>query len=419
MNKTTKELIANAQISKEYNELKKFYNTKSILQLVGKERDENVHSDMIAWLLDDSVEHKLGLTPIRYFLRMLPISIDKEENILAKEEYNNYLLSCFLNKDLNILNINIKREHMLGKDGKTYTSSQRIDILIEITILINNEYKILPVIIENKVKSDEHDDQTISYKEWSDDTYSDSSKFFQPILIFLTPKKQSKPNEPSFIKISYQELVDRVIDPCLIICESNEAIFRLKDYLRTLTYTNFEKITEKGDIVMAMTKSEKDLLLKFKEENKDLLLAIREAIREDEKDSEIVEAIEEINSSIVSRNNDKYVYNSNVYKKGHLVYQVIKDYVNKGLVNDSKELKSKFEYSGTKPSKRLFYTEEEYNKSSDQKRYHKDPIVLNSGEIIYISNQIGSTGKNTDSTNLDNFLELCTKLGINIELYRM
>ena len=170
---------------------------------------------------------------------------------------------------------------------------------------------------------------------------------------------------------------------------------------------------------MAMTKSEKDLLIKFKEENKDLLLAIREAIREDEKDSEIVEAIEEINSSIVSRNNDKYVYNSNVYKKGHLVYQVIKDYVNKGLVNDSKELKSKFEYSGTKPSKRLFYTEEEYNKSSDQKRYHKDPIVLNSGEIIYISNQIGSTGKNTDSTNLDNFLELCTKLGINIELYRM
>ena len=106
---------------------------------------------MIAWLLDDSVEHKLGLTPIRYFLRMLPISIDKEENMLAKEEYNNYLLSCFLNKDLNILNINIKREHMLGKDGKAYTSSQRIDILIEITILINNEYKILPVIIENKV----------------------------------------------------------------------------------------------------------------------------------------------------------------------------------------------------------------------------------------------------------------------------
>ena len=353
MNKTTKELIANAQISKEYNELKKFYNTKSILQLVGKERDENVHSDMIAWLLDDSVEHKLGLTPIRYFLRMLPISIDKEENMLAKEEYNNYLLSCFLNKDLNILNINIKREHMLGKDGKAYTSSQRIDILIEITILINNEYKILPVIIENKVKSDEHDDQTISYKEWSDDTYSDSSKFFQPILIFLTPKKQSKPNEPSFIKISYQELVDRVIDPCLIICESNEAIFRLKDYLRTLTYTNFEKITEKGDIVMAMTKSEKDLLLKFKEENKDLLLAIREAIREDEKDSEIVEAIEEITSSIVSRNNDKYVYNSNVYKKGHLVYQVIKDYVNKGLVKDLKELKSKFEYSRTLHWKRL------------------------------------------------------------------
>lgn len=419
MSKTIKELIANAQISKEYNELKKFYDTKSVLQIVGKERDENVHSDMIAWLLSDSIEHKLGLTPIRYFLRMIPLSIEKEDNSNAKEEYNENLLECFLNKDLGIMNVNVKREYILGKEGRVYTSSQRIDILIEITILINNEYKILPVIIENKVKSDEHDDQTISYKEWADDTYFDNTKYFQPILIFLTPKKQAKPNETSFIKISYQELVDRVIDPCLVVCESNEAIFRIKDYLRTLTYTNFEKISEKGDIVMAMTKNERDLLLKFKEENKDLLLAIKEAIKEDEKDIQLVEAIEEITSSIVGRNNDKYLYNSNVYKKGQLVYQVIRDFVNNNIVLDLNDLKSKFEYPGTKQSKRLFYTEDEYKKSTDQKRYHKDPIILCSGEIVYISNQIGSTGINNDSTNLDNFLELSNKLGITINLYKI
>ena len=43
-----KELIVNAQMSHVYTELRKYYNTKSILQIVGKERDENAHSNMIA-----------------------------------------------------------------------------------------------------------------------------------------------------------------------------------------------------------------------------------------------------------------------------------------------------------------------------------------------------------------------------------
>ena len=89
---TNKELISNAKISKTYNELRKYYNFKSTLQIAGVERDENVHSNMIAWLLGNNVEHGLGFVPINLFLMIISLCIDKQENEKAKIDFNNEAL---------------------------------------------------------------------------------------------------------------------------------------------------------------------------------------------------------------------------------------------------------------------------------------------------------------------------------------
>lgn len=414
---TNKELIVNAQMSHVYTELRKYYNSKSTLQIVGKERDENVHSNIIAWLLGDNVEHGLGLTPIRLFLMLVSICMDKKENEEAKKIYNNTaLLDIFLDKKLDILEVRIFREKMLSDTGMKYTARQRIDLVIELDVLINGENKTLPIIVENKVLSYEHRnneiEQTHAYKEWADKTY-ESDQFLEPVLIYLTPKIKDYPNNKSFAIITYQDMVDRVIEPCLIFVTSEEAKFRIKDYLRSLSYSDFEKNYEKGDIVMAMTKNERELLIKFKEDNKDLFFAIYEAIKEDEKD-ETVKAVSEIRESIIKRNNDRYLYNGDTYPKNKLVYKVISDYVATGQANSLDDLRLVFETDGSPKSKRIFKTEQEYNVLNDDGKKRSWPLSFN-GETIYISNQIGASGRNNESVNIDNFLVKAEKLGFDIK----
>lgn len=413
-----RELIVNAQISQVYNELRKYYNSKSMLQIIGKERDENTHSNIIAWLLDDNPEHGLGLTPIRLFLMLVSICMEKEENEEAKKAYNNQsLLDLFLDSRLDILSIKVSRERTLDERGVNYTKNQRLDIVVELNILINGEVKILPIIIENKVLSYEHTnnfvEQTNSYKEWAEKTY-DFDEFLEPVLIYLTPKKDDKPNNKSFAIINYQELVDNVIEPCLIYVTSDEAKYRIKDYLRSLSYTDFERNYKKGDIVMAMTKNERELLIKFKNENKDLFFAILAAIKEDEED-ETTTIIKDVTTSIIGRNTEKYLYNGKKYKKNRLVYQVIKDYIESGQVNSLEDLKQKFETPGSRNAKKLIKTQDEYDKLSPDGKTRVWAVQFN-GETIYISNQIGASEEKKDSTDIDNFLNRARKLGIEIEI---
>lgn len=420
-----KELIVNAKISSTYNELRKYYDSKSSYQIAGIERDENVHSNVIAWLLGDNYEHGLGYTPIKLFLMLISLCMDKEENEAAKLDYNNEpLLNLFITQQLDIIGLDIYREKVLGRDGAGYTKAQRIDILIELMVSVDGEAKVLPIIIENKVTSKEHKNeeikQTNSYKAWADDEYSPSvsDKYLQPVFIYLTPDVDDHPSNPSFIKMTYQELIDKLIEPCLVFSTSDSAMYRIKDYLRCLTYADFEKSLRKGaEVVMGMSKTERDLLLKFKEDNKDLLLAIAAAIDEENEDAEVVKAVKSTGSAIKHRNNDKYVYKGDKYSKSQVVYQVIKDYVGADKVKDYNELKSLFEHPGSRDSHHLFILEAEYSvKSADQQnRFNENPITLLSGEIVYISKQIGSFYEEKykrSSTNFENILPKFEALGI-------
>ncbi len=413
-----KELIVNAQTSYTYTELRKYYNSKSILQIIGKERDENTHSDIIAWLLGDNSEHGLGLTSIRLFLMLISICMEKKENIEAKKSYNNQdLLDLFLDPKLNIKSISVSREKSLGKNGQSYTKNQRLDIVAKVSIAIGEENKILPIIIENKVLSYEHNnnnkEQTDAYKEWADEKY-ESDEYLEPVFLYLTPKSNDKPKNNSFAIVTYQELVDKVIEPCLIYITSEVAKYRIKDYLRSLSYADFEKNYKKGEIVMAMSENERKLLIKFKDENKDLFFAIKKAIEEEEND-QTTKAVEKITDSITKRNTEKYLYNGKICNKRQLVYNVIKDYIDSGEAKSINDLKQKFETPGSQKSNELIKTENEYKHFSDNQKTRVNKVKFNN-ENIYISTEIGAFKGKKSSTDIDNFIKQTKKLGICIEI---
>lgn len=51
--------------SKEYNELKLYYDFKGIFDILGIMRNENVHSNFLAWILNPDQHHGLSNYPMR------------------------------------------------------------------------------------------------------------------------------------------------------------------------------------------------------------------------------------------------------------------------------------------------------------------------------------------------------------------
>jgi hypothetical protein len=67
------------------------------------------------------------------------------------------------------------------------------------------------LVIENKVKAREHDDQTQTYRDWAA-TRTAAEKCF---LVYLRPSDADEPVCKDFIPITYQQLFDEVIRHCL------------------------------------------------------------------------------------------------------------------------------------------------------------------------------------------------------------
>ena len=51
--------------------LKNRYQTKSMMEILGVHRDENKHSDFLAWLFDSSSDHQLGVLPAKNLIELI------------------------------------------------------------------------------------------------------------------------------------------------------------------------------------------------------------------------------------------------------------------------------------------------------------------------------------------------------------
>ena len=170
--------------STEFQQLKAYYAKRSALDILGVARDELAHSNMLAWLLDPSETHGLGLFPVRKFLHLLvmaklELSINSDENAAAT--FDRDLMDAILTNACIIKSAEVKTEVAVDSTGDKRRDS-RIDILILLKLVLSSKEIILPIVIENKVNSCEHNNQTIAYYNWGIE-FSLKNHFLTPIFI--------------------------------------------------------------------------------------------------------------------------------------------------------------------------------------------------------------------------------------------
>lgn len=267
--------------NQQVNVLKNRYQTKSMMEILGVHRDENKHSDFLAWLFDSSSDHQL-VSPAENLIELINKKVTENiNNIYNDEKKLGKLLPIITDK---ITKCTAKRE-VAGKDR------DRVDIILEIEAEPEN----IRVIFENKVNALEtRDKKGIGQTQRYHDEYEQKKDGFKNVYIYNRCDISQLPQCEEFICITYQDIVDNIIEPLLPNLNPRTE-FILKDYILTLEKpVNVEKQTDK--IIMAMGKELKEKLKKFLDENFDLFATAIETATVANNDLEKKQIYEELAS---------------------------------------------------------------------------------------------------------------------------
>lgn len=316
-NKELKENIAKWYNSSAYHKLSNRLQQTDFFKILGVSRKELQHSKFIAWLLNPNETHDLGEFPLRKFLQLLAIS--RNEDVNLSSEFPENLENRFI-----LGNYDFDKNLTITVNNEQKIPNGRLDIFIENLSIIGNEKK-LSIIIENKINSDENDLQTKRYYE-----EIKKQNDIIPMFVFLYPNSLNTKCEcDKFIKITYQDLVDKVIEPCLLRTHSDISKFYISEYLKTLSYSSEDL---KGQLVMAISKEEKELCEKFFEENRELLTYVTKVLSLSNYDDDDFEKLSDtiadtVNKNSSSRDLTKYSFNDdgNKYGKGRLALKIFRE----------------------------------------------------------------------------------------------
>lgn len=396
--------------SEAYQKLSRYYGRKSLMDIVGMSRREDAHSNFLAWVLegrDDGTDHYA----MKKFLQAL-VMAKGAFPVNAAAVIADDLMDVFVTNGCDILSVMVDTETVIPGAGER--KSRRIDILIEVELEIDSRVKVLPIVIENKVKSKEHTQQTRAYRDWAYTKYNDRGRYYTPLCVFLTPDKSAEILEgrggecscDDYIRINYQYLVDYVLEPLMIRTEDALARSRIEDYLRCLSYANVE--TEegvRGELIMAITTKERELLRQFWKNNKALLSAAMGALSDDDDyTDEERTAFRRVSETTSQKDYSKYRLDGDdtPYGKRGIVGAVLEKYF---LRNPTMaQLKADFPDSlHTGGFSRLAS-----EILLEQTNRYFPPVTLADGTTIVCSNQWG-TG------NIEAFIEQATRLGFRIE----
>ena len=414
--------------SNEYQWLKAYYSKRSTLDILGVARSELAHSNMLAWLLNPNETHGLGLFPIRKFLQLLTkAKLELGVNIAeGKAEFDEKFLDAILTNDCEVISAEVKAEKPVDSTGDKHKDS-RIDIYLEVAVKWpkdSTDIKIVPIVVENKVGSKEHDKQTVSYYNWCTD-YARKKGYIKPLFVFLTPARTLALNGDDYyhykkidcscekyIRINYQYIADFIIEQCLKQDISEETQRILKDYLRGLTYTYINGDIKEGDSYMAISEAEKELLVKFWKNNQNLLLAVLEAYGETEDAADERDNIRRLTSSLSKKDFTKYQIEGvegEPLPKGRTVLEVVKEYCNRNRDITFDQLREKFNIPEIKRVFGGVVVREDMRHKDPQgrKRYFDDVIRLADGTNVCVCS-------NWDSGNIEAFRQNAKKLGFTI-----
>lgn len=337
------ELINNLYNDSNYVRWKQRHSDDNIWRILNKTTDELSHSKFLAYILDSSRNGTLDDFALLQFLRLLVISnINKGNRNKILTKYQNNILT-----DTKIVSLNTILCEKVDRHA-------RYDIFIE--MLINNQP--VTLIIENKVTSSENVGQTDKYEKYSKD-------YKNPILVYLSVKEENV-NE-KFITITYQQLLDNVLEPSLEVIKDERTKSFVMDYINILG--NIE--TKDGSLIMAISKEERELLKSIYENNKELINKMFEAISDELEDDE-KEALKVLNSNNLSRNT-KWKYNGESVNSKQLVRIIVKEQLESG---NSIENLSQFKmHSSPLVVKDIIPNYSQY-----------DSLQLKNGDVVYVRN---------------------------------
>lgn len=217
--------------SPAFQELTSYYNEKTMFSTLHVERNENRHSAFLGWWLNPCSEHGLGDAPLKLFLRLLAT---KKWGVHTFGEYYNDVLAG--GYEVEVVE-DLQFEKHVGDIASDGSSRDKIDIWTVIAIKKSKGDEnglLLPIVIENKIYSNEGKGQTLryfqavqSYLNSCDDNLEKGSA-----LVFLTPKDKS-PQCNQFVNIIYQDVLTYVIEPLLSCVSSGQQKF-VESYVRNL-----------------------------------------------------------------------------------------------------------------------------------------------------------------------------------------
>jgi hypothetical protein len=387
----------------DFQMLESFYYSKSFSEILEISRRENSHSGFIAWLLNNTESHNLGDFSIKKFLDIiLKFSNEKLKN-------NSEIYNSFVTESYHIERVYIEREKSINKVG-------RLDIYVELTLLVSDKKQNIKLIIENKVESKENNDQTNNYFNHFNPLLKDDEII---IYVYLTPistLKLKELKEPEcgckeFIQINYQSIVDYLIEPALNQNISNRTKNIITEYLKSLSQPSINDEIEghKQELIMALGNEERKLLTSFWNKNQKLILAALYAISSDPDQEEYTRnTVQDALSGLQSTGKDytKYIFNGQTYAKSRLVLAVIQDYVIRNPITTYNELQQIF--PNILQGQETFTTATIAKQKPSIRNFIKDDELINlSDEQIAVSTQWGRG-------NIEGFVDYCIGIGINI-----
>ncbi len=330
-------LIRKFNNDENVNQLENYYHSKSFPEILGASRKELVHSSFLAWILNDKESHQLLDFPIRKLLELIVIYSND-----SQKQKNKSLFDSIIVSDYSISELYIETERVEKGVG-------RIDLYIEITIQSNGKNSRLRLIIENKVGTKEHSDQTTKYFNHYE---IQKEKGFINLYVFLTPISSldlMELQEPEcsckeYTQVNYQSIVDFILEPALKRNISNKTEFIIKEYQQSLSQPTIDKDDDeyKRGLIMALGTDERNLLTKFWEKNQKLILASLYAISSDpEQEKDVRDSASSALSNLSSSDKDRSLYsikyNGTVeiekIKKSDIGYSTVKLLEDKNLID--------------------------------------------------------------------------------------
>ena len=170
----------------------------------------------------------------------------------------------------------------------------------------------------NSDENGKYKNQTQVYYMWAEKEYDDRNIYFDPIYVFLYPEyNATKQSSTEYIRMTYQNLVDYILEPSMEKCRDVISVNNYKTYLQCLSY---QADNDKGEDTMAISKEERKILNDFIERNRDLLCAVINELPDVDKSAKNI-----VTNGI--KNSKLYEFNGSFYGVGPLVLAVVKKWV--------------------------------------------------------------------------------------------